>query len=74
MSAQTNYVATRGRGGHRGLEHHAGSGRSATNAATGGFVQIGAAVLPSLPSIDTRFPQLPGLDREEELQQRMILT
>jgi len=39
-----------------------------------GFVQIGAAVLPSLPSIDTRFPQLPGLDREEELQQRMILT
>jgi outer membrane protein assembly factor BamA len=39
-----------------------------------GFVQIGAAVLPSLPSIETRFPQLVGLDREEELQQRLILT
>jgi hypothetical protein len=39
-----------------------------------GFVQVGAAVLPSLPSIDTRFPQLTGLDREEELQQRVILT
>jgi len=39
-----------------------------------GFVQIGAAVLPQLPSIETRFPQLPGLDREEELQQRFMIT
>jgi hypothetical protein len=39
-----------------------------------GFVQVGAAVLPTLPSIETRFPQLPGLDREEELQQRLMIT
>jgi hypothetical protein len=39
-----------------------------------GFVQIGSAVLPQLPSIETLFPQLPGLDREEELQQRLVLT
>jgi outer membrane protein assembly factor BamA len=39
-----------------------------------GFVQVGAAVLPQLPSIETRFPKLPGLDREEELQQRLVLT
>src|ERR1700730_5877977 len=39
-----------------------------------GFVQVGSAVLPQLPSIETRFPQLPGLDREEELQQRLVLT
>ncbi len=38
------------------------------------FVQIGAAVLPKLPSIETRFPQLPGLDREEELQHRVVFT
>jgi hypothetical protein len=39
-----------------------------------GFVQIGAAVLPRLPSIDSRFPQLPGLDREEELQHRFVVA
>jgi outer membrane protein assembly factor BamA len=39
-----------------------------------GFVQIGAAVLPTLPSIETRFPQLPGLDREEELQHRLVFS
>jgi hypothetical protein len=39
-----------------------------------GFVQIGPAVLPGLTSIQTRFPQLPGLDREEELQQRVTLS
>ena len=39
-----------------------------------GFVQVGPAVLPQLPSIETRFPQLPGLDREEELQQRLSLS
>jgi outer membrane protein assembly factor BamA len=39
-----------------------------------GFVQIGPAVLESLPSIETRFPGLPGLDREEELHQRLLLT
>jgi hypothetical protein len=39
-----------------------------------GFVQIGAAVLPKLPSIESRFPQLPGLDREEELQHRLVVT
>ncbi|HEY4038916.1 MAG TPA: BamA/TamA family outer membrane protein [Burkholderiaceae bacterium] len=39
-----------------------------------GFVQIGQAVLPALPSIETRFPQLPGLDREEDMHQRLALT
>jgi hypothetical protein len=39
-----------------------------------GFVQIGSAVLPNLASIETRFPQLTGLDREEELHQRLTLT
>jgi hypothetical protein len=39
-----------------------------------GFVQVGRAVLPMLPSIETRFAQLPGLDREEELHQRLTLT
>jgi hypothetical protein len=39
-----------------------------------GFVQIGPAVLEKLPSIETRFPQLPGLDREEELQHRLTFT
>jgi hypothetical protein len=39
-----------------------------------GFVQIGSAVLPKLPSIETRFPQLPGLDREEELQHRLVFS
>jgi len=39
-----------------------------------GFVQIGKAVLPALPSIETRFPKLIGLDREEELHQRLTLT
>jgi len=39
-----------------------------------GFVQIGTSVLPTLPSIETRFPQLPGLDREEELQHRVIFS
>jgi len=39
-----------------------------------GFVQIGAAVLPTLPSIETRFPQLPGLDREEALEHRVTFS
>ena len=38
------------------------------------FVQIGGAVLPALPSIQTEFPNLTGLDREEELQQRVVVT
>jgi len=73
MSAQTNYVDNQGH-----VEATAGWNITqqwqVSYTLRLGFVQIGAAVLPSLPSIDTRFPQLPGLDREEELQQRMILT
>jgi hypothetical protein len=39
-----------------------------------GFVQVESAVLPALPSIETRFPKLTGLDREEEFHQRLTLT
>ena len=73
QDAQTNYVDNQGH-----LEANVG-----WNITTSwqveyllrlGFVQIGPAVLPKLPSIETRFPNLPGLDREEELQHRLTLT
>ncbi len=73
LAAQTNYVDNQGH-----LEATAGWNITqrwqVSYRLRIGFVQIGAAVLPSLPSIETRFPQLPGLDREEELQQRFVLT
>jgi outer membrane protein assembly factor BamA len=73
QSAQTNYVDNQGR-------FEAAAGWNITPQwqfkyqLRMGFVQVGAAVLPKLPSIETRFPQLPGLDREEEIQQRLLLT
>jgi len=38
------------------------------------YVDVLAGVLPTVPSIETRFPGLPGLGAEHELQQRLILT
>jgi Omp85 superfamily domain len=73
LSAQTNYVDNQGH-----LEATAGWNITqqwqVAYMVRLGFVQIGAAVLESVPSIEEHFPQLPGLDREEELQQRLILT
>jgi hypothetical protein len=73
LSAQTNYVDNQGH-----VEAFAGWNITqqwqASYQLRWGFVQIGHAVLPQLPSIETRFPKLPGLDREEDLQQRLVLT
>ena len=73
QSAQTNYVDNQGH-----LETTAGWNITQrwqiSYRLRLGFVQIGGAVLPQLPSIETRFPQLPGLDREEELQQRLLVS
>jgi Omp85 superfamily domain len=72
-SAQTNYVDNQGH-----LEANLGWNITqqwqTSYLLRMGFVQIGQAVLPQLPSIQTRFPQLTGLDREEELQQRVLVT
>src|SRR5215472_18121331 len=38
------------------------------------YVDVLAGVLPTVPSIETRFPGLPGLGAEHELQQRLSLT
>jgi hypothetical protein len=73
QSAQTNYVDNQGH-----VEGNVGWNITqrwqASYLLRWGFVQIGKAVLPQLPSIQTSFPALPGLDREEELQQRLVLT
>ena len=73
VSAQTNYVDNQGHVEATGAWNMTQQWQIAYMLRLG-FVQIGSAVLPSLPSIETRFPQLPGLDREEELQQRLVLT
>jgi hypothetical protein len=73
LSAQTNYVDNQGH-----VEASAGWNITqqwqVSYLLRLGFVQIGSAVLPSLPSIETRFPQLTGIDREEELHQRLQLA
>ena len=73
LAAQTNYVDNQGH-----LEVSAGWNITQRWQAAYmwrmGFVQVGEAVLPQLPSIQTRFPQLPGLDREEEFQQRLTVS
>ena len=73
LSQQTNYVDNQGH-----LEVSAGWNITRRWQAAYmwrmGFVQVGQAVLPQLPSIETRFPQLPGLDREEEFQQRLTVS
>ena len=38
------------------------------------YVDVLPGVLPAVPSIETRFPGLPGLGAEHELQHRLILT
>jgi len=38
------------------------------------YVDVLPGVLPTVPSIETRFPGLPGLGAEHELQQRLTLT
>jgi Omp85 superfamily domain len=38
------------------------------------YVDVLPGVLPTVPSIETRFPGIPGLGAEHELQQRLILT
>lgn len=38
------------------------------------YVDVLPGVLPTVPSIETRFPGLPGLGAEHELQHRLILT
>lgn len=73
LAAQTNYVDNQGR-----VETNIGWNITrqwqASYLLRWGFVQIGAAVLPALPSIQTHFPKLPGLDREEDMHQRLALT
>ena len=73
LAAQTNYVDNQGH-----LEVFAGWNITRRWQAAYlwrlGFVQVGEAVLPKLPSIETHFPQLPGLDREEEFQQRLTMS
>jgi hypothetical protein len=73
LSAQTNYVDNQGH-----LEANVGWNITphwqASYLLREGFVQIGPAVLPQLPSIESRFPNVPGLHRQEELQQRLQLS
>jgi hypothetical protein len=38
------------------------------------YVDVLPGVLPTVPSIETRFPGLPGLGAEHEMQQRLTLT
>ena len=73
LSAQTNYVDNQGHA-EAGIGWNITQQWQASYLLRWGFVQIGQAVLPALPSIDTRFPQLPGLDREEDMHQRLALT
>jgi surface antigen Omp85-like protein len=73
LSAQTNYVDNQGHMetiiGWNITQHW-----QTSYMLRWGFVQVGAAVLPALPSIQTRFPNLPGLDREEDMHQRVAFT
>ncbi|HEX4597914.1 MAG TPA: BamA/TamA family outer membrane protein [Burkholderiaceae bacterium] len=73
LSAQTNYVDNQGHV-ETSIGWNINPQWQASYLLRWGFVQIGQAVLPALPSIETRFPQLPGLDREEDMHQRLALT
>jgi len=72
-TAETNYVDNQGHIEATGAVNFSRSWQASYRLRVG-FVQIGPAVLPQLPSIQTDFPTLPGLDREEELQQRVVVT